>query len=49
MDAHDVLVQINEILLATSISERESFLMIDDLVAEYFAQFKENLENEEDE
>ena len=41
MDAHDVLVQINDILLSTDGTDRELLLAIDDLVEEYFMQLKE--------
>lgn len=47
MDAHDVLVQINEYLMSSTLSDREVLLLIDDIVAEYFIQLREELEEDD--
>lgn len=46
MDAHDVLSQINEILISSGLNDKETLTRIDDLVTEYFTQLREDLEEE---
>nr|DAV25204.1 MAG TPA: hypothetical protein [Caudoviricetes sp.] len=46
MDAHDVLSQINEILISSGLNDKETLTRIDDLVTEYFIQLREDLEEE---
>lgn len=47
MDAHDVLSQINELLISTGLNNRDTLTRIDDLVTEYFTQLREELEEED--
>lgn len=46
MDAHDVLSQINDILISSSSNDKTTLTKIDDIVSEYFIQLREELEEE---
>lgn len=46
MNAHDVLSQINELLISSGSNDRDTLTKIDDLVTEYFTQQREELEEE---
>ena len=43
MNAHDVLSQINELLISSGSNDRDTLTKIDDLVTEYFTQQREEL------
>jgi hypothetical protein len=48
MDPHDVLSQINELLISSGSKDRDILTKIDDLVTEYFTQCREELEEEDE-
>ena len=48
MDPHDVLSQINELLISADSDDRYTLIRIDDLVTEYFTQCREELEEEDE-
>lgn len=47
MEAHDILLQINEILISSKLNDKETLTRIDDIITEYFTQLREELEEED--